>query len=224
MVLGALALLVVVALVDLVVGLALFVPLFVLAPLVVALRGAPSETAVASTAAVALAVLSGAWNGALGTGRWWVGLLLVAVGSLAAVLAAVTRLRLQRDAERLELLVELGDGAPGATVEETAARLGGLLVPAVADACLVELAGDDGARRVACAVGAEATALAETSPPDEPALCDPMPPGAAGAIRSCLSVPLHARGQTIGTLRMGVGPSGRRFGPRDLRFAEVLAD
>ena len=224
LVLGALALLVVLALVDLAVGLVLFVPLFVLAPVVVALRGAPSETAVAGTAAVALAILSGAWNDALGTGRWWVGLLLVAVGSLAALLAAVRRLRLQRDAERLELLVELGDGPPGATVEETAARLGGRLVPAVADACLVELAGDDGARRVASAVGADAAVLAKTSPPDEPALCDPMPPGAPPALRSCLSVPLRARGRPIGTLRMGVGPSGRRFGPRDLRFAEVLAD
>ena len=51
-----------------------------------------------------------------------------------------------------------------------------------------------------------------------------MPPGAPPALRSCLSVPLQARARTIGTLRMGVGPSGRRFGPRDLRFAEVLAD
>ena len=158
-------------------------------------------------------------------GRWWVGLLVVAVGSLAALLAAVTRLRLQGDAERLELLVELGDGAPGASVEQTAARLGGLLVPAVADACLVELSGEDGARRVACTVGADAAALAEASPPDEPALCDPMPPGAPAALRSVPGAsPLQARARTIGTLRMGVGPSGRRFGPRDLRFAAVLAD
>src|SRR4051794_35246209 len=207
MVLGALALLVVVALVDLAVGLVLFVPLFVLAPVAVALRGTPSETAVAGAAAVALAILSGAGNDALGTGRWWVGLLLVTVGSLAALLAAVTRLRLQRDAERLELLVELGDGAPGAAVEETAARLGDLLVPTIADACLVELIDDDGARRVVCEHGEGVAALAEA----------PGPPLA-------LSVPLRARGRPIGTLRMGVGPSGRRFGPPDLRFGEVLAD
>src|SRR4051812_12042838 len=148
--------LVVLALVDVAVGLVLFVPLFVLAPLVVALRGAPSETAAAGAAAVLLAIVSGAWNGALGTGRWWVGLLLVAGGSLAAVVAAATRLRLQRDAERLELLVELGETAPGATVDETAARLGDLLVPAVADVLLVEIAGADGSRRVACARAADA--------------------------------------------------------------------
>jgi PAS domain S-box-containing protein len=233
--LGALALLVVLVVLDVAAGLVLFVPLFVLAPLVVALRDEPRETAAAGAAAVVLAIVSGAWNGALGTGRWWVGLLLVAAGSLAAILAAATRRRLQRDAERLELLVELGHAATGATVDETAARLGDLLVPAVADVCLVELAGEDGTRRVACACAADALGpgaaqrLAEqpalaAAPPEEPTLVDPAPPDAPLDLRSCLSAPLHARGRAIGTLRMGVGPSGRRFGPRDLRFAEVLAD
>src|SRR4051794_31083776 len=204
--LGALALLVVLALVDVAVGLVLFVPLFVLAPVVVALRGGPEETAVAGAAAVVLAVVSGAWNDALGTGRWWVGLLLVAVGSLAALLAAITRLRLQRDAERLELLVALGQRATGATVDETAARIGDLLVPAIADACLIELTSDDGARRAVCAEGENAKALTEATGP-------PL----------ALSVPLRTRGRTIGTLRMGVAGTGRRYGPGDLRFAEVLA-
>ncbi|MEA2385094.1 MAG: hypothetical protein QOH72_5065 [Solirubrobacteraceae bacterium] len=233
--LGALALLVVLVLLDIAVGLVLFVPLFVLAPLVVALRDEPRETAAAGAAAVLLAVVSGAWNGALGTGRWWVGLLLVTAGSLAAVLAAITRLRLQRDAQRLELLVDLGGAATGATVDETAARLGDRLVPAVADVCLVELVGEDGARRIACARASDALGpdavrrLAEqpalaAAPPDEPTLVDPAPPDAPLGLRSCLSAPLHARGRAIGTLRLGVGPSGRRFGPRDLKFAEVLAD
>jgi GAF domain-containing protein/anti-sigma regulatory factor (Ser/Thr protein kinase) len=204
--LGALALLVVLALVDVALGLALFVPLFFLAPVVVALRGGPEETAVAGAVAFVLAIVSGAWNDALGTGRWWVGLLVVAVGSLAALLAAVTRLRLQRDAERLELLVELGQRATGTTVEETAGRIGDLLVPTIADACLVELASDDGSNRVVCACGEGADALTETSGPP-----------------AALSVPLRTRGRTIGTLRMGAGPSGRRYGPGDLRFAEVLA-
>jgi PAS domain S-box-containing protein len=207
LVLAALALLVVLALVDVATGLVLFVPVFVLAPVVVALRGGPKETAAAGIGAVLLAVVTGAVNGALGTGRWWVGMLLVTGGSLAALLAAVTRLRLQRDAERLELLVALGDGPAGATVEQTAGRLGDLLVPAIADACFVELTGDDGARRVICARGEDAAALADA-------------PGSP----SWLLAPLRARGRTVGMLRMGVGPSGRRYGPRDERFAEVLAD
>jgi GAF domain-containing protein/anti-sigma regulatory factor (Ser/Thr protein kinase) len=108
-------------------------------------------------------------------------------------------------------------------------------VPAVADVCLVELAGEDGSRRVACAratdaLGLEAARLfAEqpafaAAPREKPTVVDPAPPDAPLRLRSCLSAPLHVRGRTIGTLRMGVGPSGRRFGPRDLRFAEVLAD
>ena len=102
---GALALLVLLGLVDVAVGSVVFVPLFVLAPLVVALRGGVAETAIAAGAAVAMAIVSGTWNSALGTGRWWVGLLLVTAGGLAAIAAAATRLRLQRDAERLVVLV-----------------------------------------------------------------------------------------------------------------------
>jgi len=230
---GALALLVLLGLVDVAVGSVVFVPLFVLAPLVVALRGGVAETAIAAGAAVAMAIVSGTWNSALGTGRWWVGLLLVTAGGLAAIAAAATRLRLQRDAERLEVLVELGDAARGATVGETADRLAEMLVPAVADACVIELTEDHVGRRVAAARAAESLAagaarlLEETTPldaaNDEATLVDPVPGDGLG-LRSCLGVPLHARGRTIGTLRLGVGPSGRRFGHRDLRFAEVLAD
>src|SRR4051812_44141465 len=96
--LGALGLLLVLGLVDLAVGSVVFVPLFVFAPLVVALRGGVGETAIAGAGGVAVAVVSGRWNSALGTGRWWVGLLLVTVGGLAAIAAAATRLRLERDA------------------------------------------------------------------------------------------------------------------------------
>ena len=235
---AALGLLVVLALLDAVVGSVLFVPLFVVAPLGVSLRGGVSETAVAAAAALVAALGSGAWSAALGTGRWWVGLALVAGGALAAPLVAATRLRLQSDAERLELLVELGDAGTGASVDETAGRLGDLLVPALADVCAIELGGGDDPRLVA---GGRAAAplpsdahdrLAEAAAraghrDEEPALVDPVTDPAlreALGLRSYLSAPLHARGRTIGVLRLGVGPSGRRFGPGDLRFAEVLAD
>ncbi len=42
-------------------------------------------------------------------------------------------------------------------------------------------------------------------------------------LRSTLDVPLLARGRIVGALACGVGPSGRDYGPRDLRFAEVLS-
>lgn len=43
------------------------------------------------------------------------------------------------------------------------------------------------------------------------------------ALRSSLFVPLRSRGRTLGALACAVGPSGRRFTDRDLRFAEVMA-
>lgn len=42
-------------------------------------------------------------------------------------------------------------------------------------------------------------------------------------LRSTLDVPLLARGRIVGALACGVGPSGRDYGPDDLRFAEVLS-
>jgi PAS domain S-box-containing protein len=42
-------------------------------------------------------------------------------------------------------------------------------------------------------------------------------------LRSMVDVPLLARGRIVGALACGVGPSGRDYGPEDLRFAEVLS-
>ena len=42
-------------------------------------------------------------------------------------------------------------------------------------------------------------------------------------LRSMVDVPLVARGRIVGALACGVGPSGRDYGPEDLRFAEVLS-
>jgi PAS domain S-box-containing protein len=42
-------------------------------------------------------------------------------------------------------------------------------------------------------------------------------------LRSMVDVPLVARGRIVGALACGVGPSGRDYGPADLRFAEVLS-
>jgi PAS domain S-box-containing protein len=42
-------------------------------------------------------------------------------------------------------------------------------------------------------------------------------------LRSAIFVPLRARGRTVGALACGVGSSGRRYGPDDVRFAEVLS-
>ncbi len=42
-------------------------------------------------------------------------------------------------------------------------------------------------------------------------------------LSTTLFVPLRARGRILGAFTCGVGLSGRRYEPEDLRFAEVLA-
>jgi PAS domain S-box-containing protein len=249
---AALATLAALILVDLAVGSVLLVPLFVLPPLVLALRAGPRETAIAAGIAVALVPVSGALDGTLDTGQWRVALLLVAGAGVAAWVAARVRLRLEVDADRLELLGALSGVGTGATVEQTAARLADLVVPAVADALVIERIREEG-RRVLCARVAKPAApgieerlselalfadRVDAAVECEPVLLDPVTDDvlrAAAAdddalellrslgLRSAVSAPLHARGHALGVLHMAVGASGRRYGPRALRFAEVLA-
>ena len=165
----AVALLGVGAIVDVALGSSfLVVPLFVLAPLFVAVRGAPAaETALVAGAAIVLAIVAGVADGETGSTGWIVALASVTGGGLAAVGAATARSRFQRDAERLELLVALSDVVPAATVEATAERLTELLVPAVADACVID-----------CPAGEERPALLVVRVDER------LGPGAEDAVRS----------------------------------------
>jgi PAS domain S-box-containing protein len=249
---AALAALAVLVAIDLAVGSVLIVPLFVLPPVVLALRARPRETAIAAGAAVVAVLVSGTVHGTFDLGRWRVALLLVAGGGVAAWVAARVRLRLEADAARLELLVALSGVGTGATVEKTAERLGDLVVPAVADACVIELNGEE-SRTILCARVADPAApgiedrlrgvalfagRADAAVEREPVLLDPVSDDMLRAaapddhglellrslrLRSVVSAPLYARGRALGLLHMGVGASGRRYGARALRFAEVLA-
>jgi PAS domain S-box-containing protein len=239
--------------IDLAIGTVLVLPLFVLPPVVMALRAEPRETAIVAGAAVVLVLVSGVADGSLDTGEWRVALLVVTGGGAAAWLAARLRRRLERDAARLELLVALSGVGTGATVEQTAERLGDLVVPAVADVCVIERATEAGTPETLCARVAEpaspgvAHRLAEIARgagcPDPAGDCqavlvervtddmlraaapdqDGLEPPRSLEVRSAVSAPLVARGRTVGVLSMAVGPSGRRYGPRDRHFAEVLA-
>jgi serine phosphatase RsbU (regulator of sigma subunit)/anti-sigma regulatory factor (Ser/Thr protein kinase)/PAS domain-containing protein len=250
---AALAALTVLLAVDLVAGSVLLAPLLVLPPVVLALRAQPRETAIAAGAAVALVIGVGAVDGAFDTGRWRVALPVVAGGGAAAWLTSRVRRRLERDAARLELLVALSGVGTRATVERTAERLCDLVVPTVADLCVIERTAEDGARLILCARASEPTGpglgerlgeaallagCADAAVECRPVLLDPVTdemlraaaPDAAGVallrslgLRSAVSAPLFARGRAVGVLHMAVGSSGRRYGPRDLHFAEVLA-
>jgi GAF domain-containing protein/anti-sigma regulatory factor (Ser/Thr protein kinase) len=205
---AALGLLVVLAILDEAVRSLLVVPLFVLAPLLVALRAGRRETGIAALAAFALAVVSGLWTSAPAAG-WIVAVVLVGGGGAAAWIAAGARERVERDARRLEALVALGEAGTGASAQDTAARVCALLVPAVAEHCVIALHGDDGAERVLAAA------------PDACDAADRSPAAPGGA---SVSAPLRVRGRAVGTLWMGASAAGRRGRAGDERFAEVLAD
>jgi PAS domain S-box-containing protein len=248
----AFAMLGVLGAIDMAVGSVLLVPLFVLAPVLLAVRSGPRATGAAGLAAFALAVASATWDTGSDTAAWAVAVVLVAAGAAAAVVAAAARERLRRDARRLELLVALGD-AESSSAAALARRLCDLVVPAVADVCVVHLGHEGDAERVVAArvdaphSGAEQHVMRVRRigggdgelAPGGARLVDPLTDAvlaeaAAGGetlealralgLRSCVGAPLRAGGRTIGELWMAVGASGRRFSTADARFAEVLAD
>ena len=178
-------------------GSVVFVPLFVLAPLVVVASGAASaETAIAA-ARRSPGDRQRHVERALGTGRWWVG----APGRRPPAasprsLAAATRLRLQRDAERLELLVELGERPGARPSTRPPAGSARCSSRAVADACVIELSADHGRRRDAATRVAEPLAAgrragrgddAADAASDEATLVDPVRTTGSGCGRASAS-------------------------------------
>ncbi|MEA2374627.1 MAG: hypothetical protein QOD53_1090 [Thermoleophilaceae bacterium] len=160
---------------------------------------------------------------------------------------------------RFKLLSGVGGVADGSMgLEETVGRVLDMLVPAYADAGLLDAVGDDGQlRRLAARVDSARAEEAEAAflrrlhaGPDaeigsdralakgEPQLVQQVSEAqvrevaadehdfellSSLGLRSLMFVPLWARGRTLGTLSLLVGPSGRAYTPEDLDFAEVLA-
>jgi PAS domain S-box-containing protein len=122
----------------------------VLAPFVVSALAGPRETALVAAVAVTLAVVSGAWNHNFDAGAYYLRCVVVIAGGAVSVLASGARERTSRDRARFALLAALADVADGRlTLEETAARLGGILVPAFADICILDVVHERGLRRLA---------------------------------------------------------------------------
>jgi PAS domain S-box-containing protein len=206
-------------------------------------------------------VLSGQWNHNWGTDAYLVRLVVVVVGAAFACLGARSRVRLGVDRNRFRVLsraAQISDSA-GGSVEETVQRLGELVVPGLADICVIDVLRDADVERLAvvAAVGRreeiEARLRVRTPGPAD------IAPGErtagllsgevtlvrrvdeaylAGAaydpddrrfldtlrLRSVLTVPLRARGRTIGAMVLLVtAQSGREYGEDDLEFAQVLS-
>src|SRR3954469_1713108 len=124
----------------------------VIAPFVTALRGGPRETVLVAALAVVVCGLSASWNDNFGDRAYIVRLVVVLGGGAIAVNGARSRRRLFRDQRRFELLsaaAGISDVALG--VEHTVQRISELLVPALADICVIDVIRDHDVERLAVA-------------------------------------------------------------------------
>ncbi|HSD76951.1 MAG TPA: SpoIIE family protein phosphatase, partial [Solirubrobacteraceae bacterium] len=124
----------------------------VIGPLITALFGSPRQTAAVAVAAIAACAVSGAWNDNFGTEDYVVRLLVVVSGAGFAIAGVRSRMQLAADRERFRLLSAAAaiSDAPR-SVAETVQALSGLLVPALADICVVDVVRDGVTERLAVA-------------------------------------------------------------------------
>ena len=216
-----------------------FVSAVVLAPFVVALFAGPRETGLVAAVTVTLALVSAVWDHDFDTWAYWLRGFVVAAGGVVAVVAAAGRQRMALERERSTLLaaaVEAFAGTGG--LAETAAGLCDLLVPAAADACVVDGVQRGSVQRLAVRPdgfgdalnqrgsevleAAGTRAALENGAPQLAARVD-APELRPLGVGSALSVPLVARGRTLGALTLlATDRSRRRYTHGDLDFAHAL--
>ena len=122
----------------------------VLAPFLVSTIAGPRETAFVGGVAFVLAVVSGFWNDNFETGAYYLRATVVLVGAAISVVSARARERTVRDQGRFALLSDLADVADGRlTLDQTADRVCGLVVPGFADLCVIDVVHQEGLRRLA---------------------------------------------------------------------------
>ena len=223
----------------------------VLAPLLTALVGTPRDVAVVGALSVCAVVLSGVWHENFGDTIYGYRIGVVAAVSVLAMLAANGYARVGRDRERFAVLSALADIADGTrTLDDTVARLNDLVVPAIADVCIVDAvrqgelqrlavrAANGGHAIEAALIGRPPSTLDEIGDPEQPRLIsvdaallrqisvddEDFARLQAVDASSGIIVPLRARGRRLGTLTLlTLRATRRRFNEEDLEFTKVLA-
>src|SRR5215218_4557806 len=125
----------------------------VLGPLLCALVVRSRDVALVGALATLVALASGTWNDNFAAGSYSLRVLVVAVGSMVAFLAARRREQVEADRARFRLLSAAADvGTVPAGLEDTADKVTRLLVPAAADVCIVDVVSRGELRRLTAAV------------------------------------------------------------------------
>lgn len=223
------------------------------APLLTMLAGDTRDVVLVGCACVLVVALSAAWRDNLGEVVYLYRLGLAAAVSIIAAAAARARSRASGDRARFAVLAALAEIADGTlSLTDTVAGLNDIVVPQVADICIVDTFSGGELQRLAVRASgdsaeSDAAALAGRPPATVDSLGDPEQPRlladvddamlqsiatdeqdlerlrAVGAT-SAVIVPLRARGRRLGSLTLLTTPrSGRRFDGHDLEFARVLA-
>ncbi len=145
----------------------------------------------------------------------------------------------RRRIARESFLVEAGEVLGSSLRHEATLRaVTDLVVPRLADVCLVDLLDEDGGLRRVAATYLDPEierAASERARRKPTSFDDATGPGAtvrtgrsslvldADELRACVCVPIAVRGQTLGALTLGLTQPHRRFAEGDLEFAEDLA-
>jgi PAS domain S-box-containing protein len=178
----------------------IFTTTFVLAPFALAMAGNVRATAAIAAIATVLAIASGFWGGYAGSTDHILRVMVVAAGSLLAVLAAGALGRAADERARMATLAAVGHLSGAERMEDAIKGLADALVPAAGDTTWVDIDEPDGERR----------RLFE-HPGDAPA------PGAPPGPRA-LEIPLHNFPGILG-LRTNRGT----YTQDDEAFLEILA-
>jgi serine phosphatase RsbU (regulator of sigma subunit)/PAS domain-containing protein len=220
---------------------------YLIAPLVVALVENGKRTALVAVLSTLLAIASGIWDHYLFSGTHLYRVAVVAGSGALAVTAAVLRTRAMDAKTRMELLGEIAGIADGRDIGESLRRLADLLVPVVGDMCEIVIVEDGEVRRCASRVagappgleqrllerpaGDELLSLVRGQPDAKlvdrehgAELIPHTPVGENDALRMCAAIyaPVRAADRLLAILLLAVGPSGRRYGEEDLRFARTV--
>jgi PAS domain S-box-containing protein len=225
----------------------LFASSYLVAVLAVAVVETGERTAVVGFVAVALALVSGVASGSLFTSAHLYRLAIVVGASALGTIGALFRTEAVIARVQMEMLARIAELADGTSeLEDALRRLAGVLVPGAADLCELVLIAEAPPRLVA---GEGVAGPRESDPPVPDALIAAARAGEAVLVRhlghaedrhaarlgglevarmrslemaSAIYAPVRAADETLALLIMAVGPSGRRYGVPDLRFARTV--